>query len=54
VVLKDIVLSDHRHGLMAKLDDLSGMSNLNDSMILEICLVSSCLLLQPSEEGRTV
>jgi len=34
VTLNDIVQSCHRHGLMVGLDDLSGLSNFNDSMIL--------------------
>ena len=32
VALHDVVWSSHRHGLMVGLDDLSGLSNLNDSM----------------------
>ena len=34
VALSDMVQSGHRHGLMVGLDDLSGLSNLNDSVIL--------------------
>ena len=34
VTLSDMVLSGHRYGLMVGLDDLSGLSNLNDSLIL--------------------
>ena len=34
VALRDMVWSSHRHGLMAGLGDLSGLSNLSDSVIL--------------------
>ena len=33
VALRDVVQSSHIHGLMVGLDDLIGLSNLNDSMI---------------------
>lgn len=34
VVLTDLVLSDHRHGLIVGLDDLISLSNLNESTVL--------------------
>ena len=34
MVLRDMVCSSHRNGVMVGLDDLIGLSNLNDSMIL--------------------
>ena len=34
VALRDVVWSSHRHGLMVELDDLSGLPDLNGSMIL--------------------
>ena len=33
VALSDIVLSSHRHGLVVGLDDLSGLSDLNDNIL---------------------
>ena len=33
VGLRDIIQSDHRQGLMLRLDDLFGLSNLDDSAI---------------------
>ena len=35
VTLNDMVYSSHGYGLMVGLDDLSGLFNLNDSMILK-------------------
>ena len=34
VAVSDMVQSSHRHGLTVGIDDLSGLSNLNDFMIL--------------------
>jgi len=34
ITLSDMVYCIHRHRLMVGLDDLSGLSSLNDSMIL--------------------
>ena len=34
VALGVVVLSGHKHGLMIELDDLSGLSNLRDSVML--------------------
>lgn len=36
VALSDVAESGHEHGLMVGLDDLVGLCNLNDSIILRV------------------
>ena len=39
VTLSDVVWSGHRHGLMVALDDLSGLSSRNNSVILSEAMI---------------